>query len=53
VNLQPAGKIGVDIVEEVQKFPMPVPSVTTADGDSAGHIQGREQRRNSMPFIIM
>ena len=46
-------EVGVDFVEEPQKLLMPVPSVTAADGDSACHIQGREQRGNSVPFVIM
>ena len=32
---------------------MAVPSIAIADGDAACHIQGRKQRRYSVPFVIM
>src|SRR5215831_7669362 len=32
---------------------MPVTPVATADGDAAGHIQGREQGSDSVSFIIV
>jgi len=32
---------------------MSVPAVAIADGDSACHVQGREQRRHAMAFVIM
>jgi hypothetical protein len=53
MNLETAGEMVVDVVEKSQKFLMPMPSVAIADGDSAGHVQSREQRRNSMALVIM
>ena len=32
---------------------MPVPAVAVADGETGGHIQGREQGRNSIALGIM
>ena len=43
MNLQPARKIGIDIVEKSQEFLMAVSSIAIADGDAARYIQGRKQ----------
>jgi hypothetical protein len=32
---------------------MPLAPVATADRDAAGHIHGREQGRDSVPFLIV
>jgi hypothetical protein len=53
MNVETGRETGVDVVEEPQELLMPVPSVAVADRDSAGHIQGRKQRRNPVPFVIM
>ena len=53
VNLKTAGEIGVDGVEKSQEVLIPMPLVSIADGNSGGHIQRREQRRNSMALVIM
>src|SRR5512133_4348143 len=53
VDVKTAGEIGIDVVEESQELLMPVPAVAIADGDSACHVQSREQRRDSMTFVIM
>src|SRR5688572_4593076 len=42
VDIQTTGEAGIDVVEEAEKLLVPVPSITTADGDSAGHIHGRK-----------
>jgi len=36
-------EVGIDIVEKTQEFLMTVSATAIADGDAAGHIQGRQQ----------
>jgi hypothetical protein len=43
MNLQSAREIRIDIVEKSQKFLMAMSSIAIADGNAAGHIQGRKQ----------
>src|SRR3954465_7310337 len=53
VNLEPCRKIRIDVVEEAQELLMAMAPVTVADGDSARYIQGRKQRRHTMPLVIV
>ena len=32
---------------------MPMTAIATADRDAAGHIQGRKQRSDPVPFVVM
>ena len=43
MNLQSAWEVGIDIVQKSQEFLMTVSAIAIADGDAAGHIQGRKQ----------
>src|SRR5690348_15099597 len=53
MNLQPARQIGIDLAEKSQEFLMPMSSIAVADGDTAGHIHRRKQRRHSVSFVIV
>ena len=53
VNVKATREILLDLIEKTQELLMAVASVAIADGDAACHVHGREQRGNSMPFVIM
>src|SRR5947209_9286400 len=53
VDLKPLRNIGIDVVEEAQELLMAMAPVAVADGDSARYIQGRKQRRHTMPLVIV
>src|SRR3954452_16342460 len=53
VDLKPLRKIRIDVVEEAQELLMAMAPVAMADGDSARYIQGRKQRRHTIPLVIM
>ena len=53
VDCKTAREIGFDVVEEAQELLMPMPAIAIADGDAACHVEGREQGRHSMTFVIM
>src|SRR5664279_3260395 len=44
---------GDDMVHEVQKLDAPSPFVVLADDCPAGEIECREERRRSMPFVVV
>ena len=53
-NIEAAGKIGCDLIEEVEELElMPVAAVTRADGDSRCDIHGRKQRRTPWRFVVV
>ena len=43
VNFKSRRNVGVNFVQKLQEFLMPVPPVAVADGDTAGDIQRREK----------
>jgi hypothetical protein len=51
--VQSGRKILVDFVEKSQEFLVPMPAITGADGDSRSYIHSRQQRRNTMPLVIV
>src|SRR5215475_15585334 len=53
MDVEPAGEVGVDIIEKPQELLMSVPPVATADRNAAGHIHSRKQRSNAVPFIVL
>src|SRR5664279_2812104 len=44
---------GDDMVHEVQKLDAPSPFIVLADDCPAGEIECREERRRSMPFVVV
>lgn len=46
VNVKSSRQISVDILQKAQEFLMSMAPVAVADGDSAGHIQGRRAVRS-------
>src|SRR3954447_24359871 len=53
VDLKRLRNIRIDVVEEAQELLMAMAPVALADGDSARYIQGRKQRRHTMPLVIV
>jgi hypothetical protein len=53
MHVQLRGKVGFDRTQELQELSAAMAPVQLADDSSGGDIQGREQRRGAMAFVIV
>ena len=53
VDLQPVGHFAVDGVEELDELGVAVPGKALADHCAGEHVQGGEQGRGAVAFVVM
>jgi len=53
MEIQPPGRLAVDLTQKLQIFLVTMPRVTTANNRPLQDVQRREQRRRPVPLIVM
>ena len=53
MEVQPAGRLAVDLTQKLQKLLVPMPRITTPDHRPLQDVQRRKQRRRAVAFVVM